>query len=335
MKKFNRILILSLLCLICTVSFYISEAATTPTISANNCTEGENITVTIHVPEDVVGIEGNVRITYSSGESKVLQKFAHLNTSLTWPGNYTTTVPATVAGNATIVVENIIIIDRDTKAGSTIGNLSTTVNIAAKEVTPPPVDNPGNTSTGNNPGNTTNTGNTSSNNSGGTTKPPATTTKPKVLDFKDVNEKVYTTKRINLRQNYGTNGALIKTLSKDEELVRTGTSTSADENGYYWSRVSYNGTTGYVITSGLTTEVPASKVENNTTNQVPENTVNNEAQNNTVNEVDTNILTKIQEEVGVIPEVGNNIMPNVFFGTLTFAVIMMIIVKKNKYLDEE
>lgn len=332
MNKFSRVLILSLLCLICTVNFYFSEAASMPTISANNCTEGDNITITVHVPEDVVGIEGNIRITYSNGETNALQKFAHLNTSLTWPGNYTTTVPASVAGNATIVLENIIIIDKDTKAGSNIANLSTIVNIAAKVVETPSSDS-GNAGAENNGGSTSNPGNTSSGNNGGTTVQP--TTQPKILDFKEVNEKVYTTKKINFRQNYGTNGALIKTLSKDEELTRTGISTSADENGYYWSRVSYNGTTGYVITSGLTTEVPASKIGKETPNSQVETPVNNEVENNISNEVDTDILTKLQEEIGVIPEVGNNIMPNVFLGTLTFAVVVMIIIKKNKYLDEE
>ena len=134
---------------------------------------------------------------------------------------------------------------------------------------------------------------------------------------------------------YGTTGGLIKTLDVGEELTRTGKSTSADESGYYWSRVTYNGTTGYVITSGLTTEKPVVEepteepVKNEVENKV-ENTAN-EVVNNAVNEIDGNELTKITEEIGVIPEVGNNIMVNFLFGSIVVSIIMMIIVKKNKY----
>lgn len=327
-RKTNRILLLIIITILFTLGTYKAVAATNPTISANNCTEGENITVTITVPQDVIGVEGVLKITYSSGETKSIGRFAHLNTDLSWPGNYTKTIPATVAGNATIVVDSVIIIDKETKTGTSIGNLTTTVNIAAKPAEPEPTPEP-----------TIGTGVSAGNSGSTTTQQPETPTvvsKPKVLEFTDVNETVYTVRRINLRQNYGTSGGLIKTLSEGEALTRTGKSTSADEDGYYWSRVSYNGTTGYVITSGLTTTKPTPKpVEETPENEVENNTVNNTVENNTVNEVDSNVLAQIQEEIGVIPEVGNNIMPNIFLGTMTFVIVLMVIIKKNKYLDDE
>ena len=70
-------------------------------------------------------------------------------------------------------------------------------------------------------------------------------------------------------------------------------------------------------------------VKNEAENKV-ENTTN-EVVNNIVNEIDGNELTKITEEIGVIPEVGNNIMINFLFGSIVVSTIMMIIVKKNKY----
>ena len=59
-----------------------------------------------------------------------------------------------------------------------------------------------------------------------------------------------------------------------------------------------------------------------------ENTVVNEVVNNTVNEIDGNELTKMTEEIGVIPEVGNNIMVNFLFSSIIVSIIMIVIVKK-------
>ena len=326
-KKMNKIVLMVLILLLCTMNFYISEAAEA-SLSATNCTEGEKISVTITMPSDAVGYSGtSITITYSDGTTNSIGRFSKLNydfnTNTYSPvGNYSTSFDAKVAGNAIIKVEGLVLTNSSQGQINTNTSLSTTVNIAAKPApepnpTTPPAENTGS-------GNTGNTGN-----SGGTTKPEPPKT-PKVLTFTDVNEKVYTTKRVNLRQNYGTTGGLIKTLAVGEELTRTGKSTSADESGYYWSRVNYNGTTGYVITSSLTTEKPVVEEPEEPKNEV-ENTVVNEVTNDIANEIDGNELTKITEEIGVIPEVGNNIMINFLFGSIVVSVIMMIIVKKNKY----
>ena len=333
-KKMNKIILIILILLLFTMNFYVSEAAEA-SLSATNCTEGEKISVTITMPSDAVGYSGTgITITYSDGTTSSIGRFSKLNydfnTNTYSPvGNYSTSFDAKVAGNATIKVDGLVLTNSSQGQINSNTSLSTTVNIAAKPA-PEPEPPTGNIDTGNT-GSTGNTGNSGSSNTG-TTETPKT---PKVLTFTDVNEKVYTKKRINLRQNYGTTGGLIKTLEVGEELTRTGKSTSTDESGYYWSRVTYNGTTGYVITSGLTTEKPVVEelkeepVKNEVENKV-ENTAN-EVVNNTVNEIDGNELTKITEEIGVIPEVGNNIMINFLFGSIVVSTIMMIIVKKNKY----
>lgn len=75
-----------------------------------------------------------------------------------------------------------------------------------------------------------------------------TTTEP---TFKSANDKVYATGDINIRKSYSADSDKIGTLKAGESVTRTGIS----DNG--WSKVSYNGGTGYIKTSLLTTEEPS------------------------------------------------------------------------------
>lgn len=75
-----------------------------------------------------------------------------------------------------------------------------------------------------------------------------TTTEP---TFKSANDKVYATGDINTRKSYSADSDKIGTLKAGESVTRTGIS----DNG--WSKVSYNGGTGYIKTSLLTTEEPS------------------------------------------------------------------------------
>lgn len=97
-----------------------------------------------------------------------------------------------------------------------------------------------------------------------TTTATSTTTKPTETEitFKDVNETVYTTERVNIRKS--PNGDKITTVDKGTELKRTGTSTD-------WSRVEYNKQTAYISSKYVTTEKP--KEEEVTINDVDETTM--------------------------------------------------------------
>lgn len=75
--------------------------------------------------------------------------------------------------------------------------------------------------------------------------------KPEEPTFKNTNDKMYAKKEINVRQSYSTSSAKIGSLKAGESITRTG----IGSNG--WSKVTYNGTTGYIQTSLLTTEEPA------------------------------------------------------------------------------
>ncbi|MBO5348952.1 MAG: cadherin-like beta sandwich domain-containing protein [Clostridia bacterium] len=69
--------------------------------------------------------------------------------------------------------------------------------------------------------------------------------------FKSANETVYATGNINVRKSYSADSDLLGKLEKGESVTRTG----VGDNG--WSKVTYNGTTGYIKSSLITTEEPA------------------------------------------------------------------------------
>ena len=142
---------------------------------------------------------------------------------------------------------------------------------------------------------------------------------------------MYTNKRVNMRQNYGTSSIIIQTLPEGVEVTRTGVS-SGTANGYSWSRVSYNGVTGYVITGALTTTAPVKPEEPETPIEDPnENPEEENPEEEPTNENEEE-LKKLQEELGAIPEVGINIMPYLFMGCVFSCSVMVYEVKfkKNK-----
>lgn len=73
--------------------------------------------------------------------------------------------------------------------------------------------------------------------------------------FSEKNDTVYATDSVNVRSSYSTSSSVIGSLSAGDSVKRTGLATKA-VNGITWSRVSYNGKTGYVSSSYLTTEKP-------------------------------------------------------------------------------
>ncbi len=78
------------------------------------------------------------------------------------------------------------------------------------------------------------------------------TDKPQTKEptFKTVNEKVYATGDINVRKSYSADSTKLGALKQGEEVTRTG----IGDNG--WSKVTYNGSTGYIKSSLLTAEQP-------------------------------------------------------------------------------
>ncbi|MCI8561730.1 MAG: hypothetical protein HFH03_11535 [Dorea sp.] len=72
----------------------------------------------------------------------------------------------------------------------------------------------------------------------------------KKMKIKTVNEKVYTTAGVHIRELYTTESKVISSLAKGESVIRTGVC----ENG--WSRVQYKDKDAYIYGEYLTTEKP-------------------------------------------------------------------------------
>lgn len=83
-----------------------------------------------------------------------------------------------------------------------------------------------------------------------TPEPEKETQKPVEPSFKTVNETVYTTQTVNIRDKWSTSGNKIATVNAGQELKRTGIGPDG------WDRVIYNGKTGYMINTALTTVKP-------------------------------------------------------------------------------
>ena len=91
-----------------------------------------------------------------------------------------------------------------------------------------------------------------SGNAGGSSN---TKKKKKTPNFSSTNQTVYATGTVNIRSSYSTSSSVIGSLQEGASITRTG----IGDNG--WSKVSYNGGTGYISSSYLTTEKKEEKTE--------------------------------------------------------------------------
>lgn len=145
-----------------------------------------------------------------------------------------------------------------------------------------------------------------------------TTTTNQDVKFKDVNEKMYASQNCNLRKSWSTDSDKVGYLNKGQEVTRNGVA----DNG--WSRINYNGQVVYVATRLLTSTKPEEdENKNEVTNEVT-NELTNEVTNETTNELtEEQKLAEIQEEVGVLPEVGNNIANNLYVIITVIAITLV------------
>ena len=301
--KIVKILILMLFVLLLNMCVSNNVFASEASISASNCNVGENFTVTVNIPEDAVAYQFDLKVTYSDGSTYTTSPrgFGHNEdfTEQHWAGNYTTSISGKVAGNATVVINNIILAGINGNQLNSLTTQSTAITIS--DPNPQPVnDTP-------------------------STEEPAPAPAPVVtnLEFTAKNETMYTSRRVNIRQNYGTSSSIIQTLAVGTELTRTGVS-QGTADGYSWSRVNYNGVTGYVITSALVYEKPIEPEPE------PQEEPTEEPQNEPQEEPEQNPdeLAELSENLGTIPEVGVNIMPFIFLGSVVSCITMMVEVKR-------
>lgn len=85
---------------------------------------------------------------------------------------------------------------------------------------------------------------------------PETPPTTKKLEFTSVNETVYATGTVNVRESYSASSKQLGQLKEGDSVKRIGVSKTAGTDKLWWSKVEYNGKTGYVISSKLTTTKP-------------------------------------------------------------------------------
>ena len=142
--------------------------------------------------------------------------------------------------------------------------------------------------------------------------------------FKDTHENLYAKQNCNLRASWSTDSEKVGYLTKGQAVERTGYA----DNG--WSRIIYNGKTVYVASRLLVVEKPEEDEEENTVaNNTVNNIVNNSVRNENIVDDPTQMseedrLKELEEDVGVLPEVGTNIA-NIVYAVVTFIAIAGVI----------
>ena len=109
--------------------------------------------------------------------------------------------------------------------------------------------------------------------------PPSTDPEPPTSEpnFSSDNQTVYATTEVNVRSSYSTSSSSIGSLQEGQSVTRTG----IGDNG--WSRVSFNGQTGYIYSQYLTTTAPAVDNEDDEEEDDPVKSSNNYLKSLTVN----------------------------------------------------
>lgn len=198
------------------------------TVKSSKSTIKEGASATITISSEYTG---RVNITATGGtlsSDKVWIENNSQQVTVTATSKDKITVTATPSGN----------MSNSNGEKVTAGSASTTINIQSSN-------------NNNNNSNKNNTNTTSNNNGSNNNSNVNKTTEPKDPTFKSANDTLYATGDINVRKSYTTDSDIIGNLKKGESITRTG----IGDNG--WSKVTFDGSTGYIKTSLLTEEEPS------------------------------------------------------------------------------
>ena len=220
MKKTNYKILLSVLfmfLLFAVLGCNKSEAASASvSASSKNVSVGDKVSINVSVK----AATWNVYVKGAVSDS-IVGYDADLNTKTT---NKSYSLNTSKAGTYTVSISGTV------KDSSGKKDVSDSVTVTVKEK----ASSRDNTTTNNNSNNNTNTN-----------------SKTEEPTFKSVNDTVYASKdNINIRKSYSADSEKIGSVKLGEQLTRTG----IGSNG--WSKVSYNGSVGYVSTALITTEQP-------------------------------------------------------------------------------
>lgn len=243
---------------ICMLNVTIVKAASSSITGSKTVTVGESVTINASVNAGAwnVVLSGNGQTKELVGQTAT-QGNSSASTSITFTPNKAGTYTFTLSGDIT---------DYETEKTDSI-NKTCTITVKEKETSGGGSNsNTGsgsNTGTGSNAGSGSNQG--SSGNSGsnsGSNNNSSSGNSSNAPSFTSVNETVYATGSVNVRQSWSTSSKVVGSLSEGQSITRTG----KGSNG--WSRVTFNGSTAYVSSEYLTTEKKEDKSKNSALKQL-------------------------------------------------------------------
>lgn len=357
-KKILHISIIMLATLFFNLTFMINNV-NADSVAGINCPSSvnvnENFSVSLILPSNAYAAEATVSVKFSDGSTNSA-KLVYVQGMSDFPNSVT--LNAKAAGSATITVSNIIISDANSNPLENGGSKSQGLNVVNPTPSTPTTNPPANNNN-NNSNNTTNNNTTTTTAKFTDVNETVYTTercniresystnsnkiatvnkdtqlkrtgigdngwsrveyngktcyifsqylnkdKPADPEFKSVNEKMYAKQSCNLRASWSTESDKVGYLDAGQEVTRIGVA----DNG--WSKINYNGKEVYVATRLLQTEPveeEPEETEPENPEETPENTTNDE-------------LAKIKEEIGVLPEVGNNVAVYIYIVLVVVAI---------------
>lgn len=345
--KFRKI-VLTLSIIFCIMFFtnYVVEAAEA-SISATSPALGDNVTVTVNLPAETFAYEGAIVVTFSNGTSVTSEQYASFEGQADFTRTLSFSTKADIAGKGTAKIQGLILSNAQAQQINSNSTVSTSFTVTCNHTYSDW------TTQSHNPAvqerKCSACGDTTYRDTPGYTPPVQNTTTPEPVNNTVVNE----TKPVNNTTVTNTTTNEVKNEVKEEIVVtikrevkstmyvdpevsscnvRNADSTKAEiigglrsgnkvqvtgitSNGWY--RIKYGSGVGYVYDEALTDEEPVeNEVVNNTTvNNTVNNVVENELENTTDNSFE-NEIDILENTIGVIPEVGNNIT-NVLFIVVT------------------
>lgn len=233
MKLKRKIELILGIILLLIMIFSVRVEAASASISASNTSVEVGTTVTINV--NVTAASYNL---YVEGDGISRTSFVDFSQDAV-NENFTESVSFTpeTAGTYTINLTGTVVDETQTEGDSV--NKSVTITVKEKETS----------GGGSNTGSGSNQGSSSGSSGSGSSS-------SSTPSFTEVNETVYATGSVNVRQSWSTSSSVVGSLSEGQSVTRTG----KGSNG--WSRVTFNGSTAYVSSQYLTTEKPEDKSKN-------------------------------------------------------------------------
>lgn len=251
MRKSLKMTLITILIAIvmCMLNVPISKAASSSITGSKTVTVGESVTISASVNAGAwnVVLSGNGQTKELVGQTAV-QGNSSASTSITFTPDKAGTYTFTLSGDIT---------DYEAKATETV-NKTCTITVKEKETSSGGGSDSG---SGSNQGSSGNSGSSSNSGSSGSSgsssgSSGSGSSSSSTPSFTEVNETVYATGSVNVRQSWSTSSSVVGLLSEGQSVTRTG----KGSNG--WSRVTFNGSTAYVSSQYLTTEKPEDKSKN-------------------------------------------------------------------------